>query len=123
MVCLIFLPSSVYSEQSVSEKLEAQYLSTLDSWVNRGGPVDEVQTSVVYTCSKLVLLTAENSERVAFMTTQRKEYDFRVDVCLKITANRVYPQPEFEKKEFVKMICVDSNISLFDKLCLQSGLQ
>lgn len=28
-------------------------------------------------------------------TVQRDEYGFRVDVCAKITGNRVYPQPEF----------------------------
>jgi hypothetical protein len=99
------------------------YFSTLDGWVKRGGPVSEIQDTVVQTCGKLVMLTVNASEKLALATTQRDEFHFRVDVCTKMTANRVYPQPEFEKKDIVSMICDESKVSLYRKLCKRSGLR
>jgi hypothetical protein len=59
------------------------------------------------------------------MTYLRDELDFRVDVCTKMTANRVYKQPEFEKPEIVKMICWDTNRyhRVFVRLCEHDGLR
>ncbi|MGH7792807.1 MAG: hypothetical protein ACREOB_10895, partial [Thermodesulfobacteriota bacterium] len=110
-------------ENSAEQKLEAKYFATLDGWVNRHGPVKEVQETVVVTCGKLVMLTVSNSEKIALSTTQKDEFDFRVDACTKMTVNRVHPQPEFENKEIVRMICDDSKVDLFKKLCKHSGLR
>jgi hypothetical protein len=71
---------------------------------------------VVETCGKLVMLTTDTLEKIALATTQREEFHFRVDVCTKMTVNRVYPQPEFEKKEIIVMICDESKVMLFRKL-------
>lgn len=81
--------ATAYGEDSAEEKLEAKYFATLDSWVNRGGPVSEVQETVVQTCGKLVMLTVGASEKLALTTSQREEFHFRVDVCTKMTVNRV----------------------------------
>jgi hypothetical protein len=110
-------------EKSDTVQLEDKYLQTLDDWVKRGGPVNEVQNTVVQTCGKLVMLTVSNSERVALSTTQREEFHYRVDVCTKMTVNRIHPQPEFEKKDIIKMICEESKVSLFKNLCKRSGLR
>ena len=120
---VILLVSLAQSEESPIQKIEATYFATLDGWVNRGGPVNEIQDTVVQTCGKLVMLTATASEKLALTTTQREEFHFRVDVCTKMTANRVHPQPEFEKKEIVSMICDESKVSLFRKLCKHSKLR
>jgi hypothetical protein len=117
------LSSVAQGEESATQKLEATYFATLDGWVNRGGPVNEMQDTVVQTCGKLVMLTATASEKLALTTTQRDEFHFRVDVCTKMTANRVHPQPEFEKKEIVSMVCDESKLSLFRKLCRHSKLR
>jgi hypothetical protein len=69
------------------------------------------------------MLTVNASEKLSLTTTQREEFHFRVDVCTKMTANRVHPQPEFEKKELVSMICDASKVALFRKLCKHSGLR
>jgi hypothetical protein len=69
------------------------------------------------------MLTVSASEKVALSTTQREEFHFRVDVCTKMTVNRVHPQPEFKKKEIVKMLCDESKVILFKKLCSGSGLR
>lgn len=112
----LVLSGAAYGEDSAELKLEAKYMATLDDGVKRGGPVTEIEKTVVETCGKLVMLTADSLEKVALATTQREEFHFRVDVCTKMTANRVYPQPEFEKKEIVVMICDESKVMLFRKL-------
>jgi hypothetical protein len=117
------MSSVAQGEESATQKLEALYFTTLDGWVNRGGPVNELQDTVVQTCGKLVMVTVNTSEKLSLSTTQRDEFHFRADVCTKMTVNRVYPQPEFEKKETVSMICDASKVSLFRKLCKHSGLR
>jgi hypothetical protein len=107
--------SAAQGEESATQKMETTYFATLDGWVNRGGPANEIQDTVVQTCGKLVMLTATGPEKLALTTTQRDEFHFRVDVCAKMTVNRVHRQPEFEKKEIVSMICDESNVSLFRK--------
>ena len=106
-----------------AETLKERYLRALDRWVAEGGKEAEIQESVIRTCGKLVMVTASAGERLGFVTTQRKEWAYRVDVCAKMTANRVHPQPEFEKVKFVKMICDDSKVQLFRELCVRAGLR
>ena len=111
-------------EENVVHKVESNYFSTLDGWVSRGGPVNEVQGTVAETCGKLVMATAGGAEKLLLSTTQREEFHFRVDVCVKMTINRVHPQPEFKKKKIVTMICDESKeVPLFGKLCKRSGLR
>lgn len=111
------------SYRKTKQKVEDKYFETLDGWVRRGGPVAEVQDTVVGTCGKLVSLMASMGENIALTTFQRDEYHFRTDVCVKMTANRASPQPEFEKPEMVEMICDKSKLELFVKLCKRSGLR
>lgn len=106
----------------MARELEKKYLSTLDAWVAKDGPVSDIQDTVIGTCGKLVLVAATASEKVALSTTQRAEFDFRVDVCAKMTVNRVHKQPEFEKPEILKSICGDSSLALFKRLCKHSGI-
>jgi hypothetical protein len=108
--------------QPTTEKLEDRYFQTLDDWVARGGVVSEVQQAVVEPCGKLVLLTARAGEKVALTTTRRSEFHFRVDVCTKITVNRLYPQPQFKRVEVVNAVC-DGDVGLFARLCKRSGLR
>jgi hypothetical protein len=77
---------------------------------------------VVQTCGKLMMGTATPQQKVAFLTTDRGELDFRVDVCTKMTVNRLHEQPEFQKPELVRAIC-DSSIPVFRRLCVRSGLR
>jgi hypothetical protein len=125
LILLFFtvLATVAHADKSVTEQLEEKYFQTLDGWVKKGGPVNEVQDTVVKTCGKLVMLTASNSEKTSLSTTQRDQFHNRVDVCTKMTINRVYPQPEFEKKEIVRMICDESKESLFKKLCQRYGFR
>lgn len=126
LLIFLFLGVTVtvaHAEKSATEQLEEKYFQTLDGWVKRGGPVNELQDTVVKTCGKLVMLTASNSEKVSLSTTQRDEFHHRVDVCTKMTVNRVHPQPEFEKKEIIRMICDESKENLFKKLCKRYGFR
>jgi hypothetical protein len=77
---------------------------------------------VVQTCGKLMMATATAQQRVTFLTTDRGEFDFRVDVCTKMTVNRLHAQPEFQKPELVRAIC-NSSILVFRQLCVRSGLR
>jgi hypothetical protein len=101
------------------------YTKRLDAWVSTGGDIKTVQSEVLETCGKLVLTQAGAFERIQLLTFYRDEFDFRVDVCLKMTANRLYKQPEFEKPEMVTMICDDPRPyhELFNRLCRRSGLR
>lgn len=119
----LLVAGTSYAEPTMTETLEEKYYSTLDGWVKGGGQFSEVQNTVVETCGKLVMLTVSASDKVAISTTQREEFHFRVDACTKMTVNRVHPQPEFENKEIVRMICDESKVVLFEKLCSRSGLR
>lgn len=102
--------------------LEDIYWAKLDAWVNGGGNLQTIQANVVETCGKLTVATATKSEVTGFLTTEREEFDWRVDVCTKSTVHRVYPQPEFDNPEIVSMIC-GSNVALYQKVCERSGLK
>jgi len=123
LLLLAVFPTLTYAEKSATEQLEEKYFQTLDGWVKKGGPINELQDTVVKTCGKLIMLTASTSEKVALSATQRDEFHHQVDVCTKMTVNRVHPQPEFEKKEIVKMICDESKEDLFKKLCRRYGFR
>lgn len=58
----------------VGDKLEGEYFRRLDDWVKRGGPVGEVQGTLVETCGKLVMVDASAAEKAAFTTTGREEF-------------------------------------------------
>lgn len=118
-----FTGLTVPIEGRVATQLEEKYFESLNTWVSRGGPVGEVQGVVVQTCGRLVMLNATSWEKIRLLTTGREDFDFRVDVCTKMTANRVYPQPEFQKKEVVSMVCDKPGVGLFSKLCTRSGLR
>ena len=112
-----------YAGKTLVDKLEDKYFSVLDGWVERGGKVNEYQSVVLETCGKLVMVTANAAEAVAFTTTQREEFDFRVDVCAKTTVNRSYHQSEFDDPKIIQTICDDSKVLLLRKLCNRSGLR
>ena len=127
LVIAVFLlvdgtPSMAYAGKSLAEKLEDKYFSLLDGWVERGGKVNEYKGVVLETCGKLVIATANASEAVAFTTTQKEEFDFRVDICAKTTVHRVHPQSEFDDPKLIQMICGDGTV-LIQKLCKRSGLR
>jgi hypothetical protein len=118
-----FNSSRADAEKTLTDKLEDKYFSVLDGWVDRGGKVNEYQDIVVQTCGKLVMVTANASEKVAFTTTQREEFNFRVNVCAKTTVHRTHHQSEFDDPKLIRVICDDSNVQLLRKLCTRSGLR
>ena len=118
-----FNDSMAYAGKTLADKLEDKYFSVLDGWVERGGRVNEYQSVVLETCGKLVMVTANASEAVALTTTQREEFDFRVDVCAKTTVNRSHHQSEFDDPKIIQTICDDSKVLLLRKLCNRSGLR
>ena len=98
------------------------YLARLDHWVATGGDPKTIQQELVENCGKLVSVTSPVLQTIDYLWIDRAEYDFRVDVCVKITANRLYPQPEFQKPELVKMVCHDGP-PLFTEMCERNGIQ
>ena len=115
--------TATHAEKPITKQLEEKYFQTLDEWVKRGGPASEIQDTVARTCGKLVMLTVSHAEKASLSTTQKDEFDHRVDVCTKMTVNRVHPQPEFKKKEIIEIICDESNVNLFKKLCRRCGFR
>ena len=122
-VALHGLVSDALAQDSRSIRaLENAYLSTLDAWVGAGGPVEQLQNEVVATCAKLVVLLATRGERSAFVSTDPEEFDLRLDVCTKITVNRVRPQAQLAEPGVVALIC-DRGNPLYVRLCERSGGQ
>jgi hypothetical protein len=118
-----FNSSMVNAGKMLVDKLEDKYFSVLDGWVERGGKANEYQSVVLETCGKLIMVTANASEAVAFTTSQKEEFDFRVDVCAKTTLHRTHHQSEFNDPKIVQAICDDSKVPLLGKLCRRSGLR
>ncbi len=102
--------------------LESAYFAQLDHWVGAGGPVAGLQSEVVETCGKLVMLMATRGEQSAFVSTDRAEFDLRLDVCTKMTMHRVQAQEELLRPGVVPLIC-DRGNPLFVRLCERSGLR
>ena len=102
--------------------LENHYFSQLDLWVGQGGPPERLQDEVVATCGKLVMLMATRGEQSAFLSTDRPEFDLRVDVCRTMTVNRVQPQARLADPGVVALIC-DRGNPLFERLCESGGLR
>jgi hypothetical protein len=98
------------------------YVSKLDLWVRSGGSIATLQSNVVETCGKLIITQAGVLQNLKFWTYARSDFDFDVDVCVKMTVNRVHPQPEFEKPEIVRAICGPSSEAFFQKLCEHAGI-
>ncbi len=129
----VLAPVQVAQKDTPLRPLEEKYYADLDAWVARG-PVFQPGVQVdqaafqarvqpmVETCGKLIMVTATPQQRVTFQTTERSEFDFRVDVCSKMTINRIHEQPEFQKPELVRQIC-NSTIPVFRELCVRSGLR
>jgi hypothetical protein len=119
----VFNSSMANAGKMLTAKLEDKYFSVLDGWVERGGKANEYQSVVLETCGKLIMVTANASEAVAFTTSQKEEFDFRVDVCAKTTLHRTHHQSEFNDPKIVQAICDDSKVPLLGKLCRRSGLR
>ena len=124
IILLIDLNSSITNaEKTLADKLQDKYFSALDGWVDRGGKINEFQVIVVQTCGKLVVATAHASEVVALTTTQKDEFDFRVNVCAKTTVHRAHHQSEFDDQKLINAICDENKVILFEMLCRRSGLR
>ena len=74
------------------------------------------------TCGKLVMLTASAAERTTLATSNREEFDFRVDVCVKSTVHRVHAQPEFSNPKIVAALCKPDTLPLYSQLCRRAKL-
>ena len=112
LVCSFVVP--VYAQ-------EETYFARLDEWVGRGAPAEDVE-SVNETCQRLVVLHATTLEKLRFMTVDREEAQFRIDICVKLTAHRAHSQPEFSNPEVVTIVCGSDVSALFRKLCNRTGL-
>jgi hypothetical protein len=116
------LSFTVPIEERFGDALEQQYFRVLDGWVARGGPFSEVDTMVVPACGKLVMARLSTSQKIALSTIRRDDFRFMVDVCVKTTINRVYPQPDLTTKN-VAAVCDRSGVPVFAALCKWGGLR
>jgi hypothetical protein len=89
------------------EAVAETYYAQLDSWVEAGGQVNTIQANVVEPCGKLFLSYSSPSDVLLYTTTAQKEFDFYVDLCVKLTAHRIGTQPEFEtaSEELIETTC------------------
>lgn len=118
---LLLVVTSV-NARSISKEIEEKCFSIIDSWDSGGRQLSEIQEKIVKPCGELVILFATNKERLSFITTNRNEFDFRVDVCVKASIHKIYPQPEFQNPKIVEMLCTSED-QLFQRLCDRAGLR
>lgn len=97
------------------------YADRLDKWVASGGPFDSIEPDVVKNCGMLVV-SQSGPVGIFLNVVDRSDFDFRVDVCVKVTANRVSPQPELQNPKIVSLIC-EGNDDLLRKLCVHAQLR
>lgn len=107
-------------EGSALRSLEEKYFTALDGWFARGAPTSELEM-VAQTCGKLAMVGLGFREAILLSTVDGDEYRFRVDVCVKMTANRVYPQPEFRDAKMGLTHLRWKTDGPFPKLCVRSG--
>jgi hypothetical protein len=103
------------------ERLYSLYTQELDAWVQNGGPQDKIQSNVIPDCAELVVSQA-GPVRAFLLLFDSDDRDFRADVCLQVTVNRVYPQPILQDPKMVAMVCESKN-DLFRRLCVHAGLK
>lgn len=104
----------------LSDELTSLYVGRLDQWVASGGNLEQVQSEVVDTCGRLILVTAD-AQRRAELNADANAWALDADICAKITVHRVHPQPEFSNPEIVGLVCEGTN-SLFRALCARAGI-
>lgn len=103
-------------EEQAVEYLQKRYLDKLDEWV-KNPSLETIKTGVQENCMRLIFVSAAPDEAKQFaQNKEREEWDFRVDVCTKMTVNRVHRQPEFENPKIVRMICTEG-IQIFREMC------
>ena len=120
-VIFVLLALTVVQIEPFASKLEEMYFQRLDEWVRAKGAIQEVNTVIVPTCGRLVLLLSTIPENVGFLSTQREDWDFHVDMCVQMTVNRVYPQPFLKKAEVIEEICHKNKGRFFATMCRRSG--
>ena len=112
-----------------SDRLIALYWSQLDEWAesketDREKLIEKGLTLLPEACSNLVMAYWVGSGRsMAMNSEERSEWEFNVDLCMKATMHRHFPQPEFENKQIVKLLCHDNKDYDFNyQLCERAGL-
>lgn len=108
--------------EPIASNFEKFEFEKLDRWAQEHKSVEDVNTVVLPTCGKIVSVLSTISENVDFLSTDRDEWDFRVDVCVQMTVNRVYPQPFFQKPENIEKMCHPDSHRFFTTMCRRSGL-
>jgi hypothetical protein len=125
LLIVVLLAGGTLLASLLRDRLFDLEMGQLDDWVKDGGEISTLQSDLVGPCTDLVVSQAGALERLELIFILRDELDFRSDVCIKMTANRLYKQPEFEKAEITNMICDDPRPyhELFRLLCSRSGLR
>ncbi len=123
LVGVIFglLTLTLFHTEPFASTAEEMYFQTLDEWVRRKGAIEEVNTVIAPTCGRLVSLLSTMTENVGFLSIRRDDWDFRLDVCVQMTVNRVYPQPFLQKPEVIEVTCHKNNGRFFTTMCRRSG--
>lgn len=109
-----------------SERLSNKQIAALDFWAARPAAktfddvLPTVNAEVMPACGELAFAQATALERLWLITFGRDELDFRVDVCVKMTVNRNYPQPEFLDTALVGQIC-GGKTRIFERICKHNG--
>ena len=105
---------------------EAKLLAELNIWVSGGHPDPDSDSSTLYrhiqngpmkTCSALVMATATQMEREAFINhAEIEEYDFRYLWCAHLTIDKIYPQDSVNNKSEMRDICREGSDVRFIRL-------
>jgi hypothetical protein len=108
---------------SARDKAIKNYFAELDAWVDKGAPIEEIETIVASRCGRILLAYSPLLTQIRLVTIGRDDYDFWVSMCVKMTVHRVSPQPEFKgahKASLIKRTC--ESHEMWRRLCNRAEL-
>lgn len=135
VLALIFCSRYFSQENSLhanaTKKLELSLIKKLDNWADNKTYINS--TSILAeSCGKLIMIYSTKDEIDNYMQEEKthkgeyNDFQYKGDVCVKLTAQRVSPQDEFKNRKIVDNICNKTSITRIDyffrELCKKANL-
>lgn len=122
MASLPLTPSKATETPSLIAELEESYFKKFDAWVAAGGKVETIEAEVGQTCGKLIFMNSSPTEYARYTADKREDFDMYMDMCIKITVNRVHKQDFSANQKMVDAACKYS-LPIIAKVCDRAGLK
>ena len=83
----------------------------------------EIVENVQVPCGKILMLSSSAWERAGYIAWNRNDWDLRADICVQMTAHRLWPQPFISDPDNAKVIQDTCKMGeMWRRLCDRAGL-